>query len=526
MKQKTMMSTLALMVIFIFAACGGDELPDDPSFDQEVKTRLIDKPLMPEWLRDYINYLEYVPVGTDISKYPSGILRFDWNGESFYEFYASEQGMTHEEMYTANGIPFQLKPADYKDFSDNVSNWTVVYIMRPTHEMAGYLYPRIMPDSVTTFFERAFSEIRSDIHGFKFLFDENASADCYIINSKEQLDKIHIGTDQIPEIDFENNTLILGVVQASNRYYLKRQEYEKEKSYNAPILRLFFEKRKDWKEDEWGEDITNHYFWAFYPKITNGELMLRVIMDNQFEEAVTYVWHKLRIPSVSEPSQTNVDPDLITEVLPNPDTYFFDRDTTNWIIHRDEAGRITDFTCFQTGYDKEEKLYGCPSCLDDVKYLFPLSEGNELRLVSIQKDSPSDIFPHFMQYGERYKQFYKDVPVTSDSRFYYILTPEGKRMTYAWFYFYDIKDLDVNPDITKQQAMEIFSNYSNQPIEDYWECSDLYIAEFDKQRLAYDVTGPYAPWPEDGSIPIVAPRYFASIDAHTGEIIRTNYKRE
>ena len=53
---------------------------------------------------------------------------------------------------------------------------------------------------------------------------------------------------------------------------------------------------------------------------------------------------------------------------------------------------------------------------------------------------------------------------------------------------------------------------------------ELYIEEFDKQRLAYDVTGPYAPWPEDGSIPIVAPRYFASIDAHTGEIIRTNYK--
>ena len=515
MKYRHYLSTMAIAALISMTACK-DDYTDAPIFDQEIKTELVDKSQLPEWLADYVSYLEYVPVGQEPPTEKSGVYRFQWNGQTYYELYSPSQSTLHEEMYTANGMSFQLKPDDYKDFSDNVHNWTIVYIMRQTHEMAGCFYPRNTPDSVNTFFERAFSKIRSDLHGFKFQFVENASADCYIINSKEQLYKIHIGTDQIPEIDFENNTLILGVVKASNRYNLKRQEYERHRSYIAPTLRLLFEKRKDWKENEWEEDITNHYFWAFYPKIINGELMLRVIMDNQFQEAVNYVWQESRIPSVH----------LITEVLPNPVTYFFDRDTTDWIIHRDETGRITDFTCFQVGNDKEEKLYGCPSCLDDVKYLFPLSEDNEIRLIGIQKDSPIDRFPHFMGYGERYKQYYKDVPVSSDSRFYYLLTPEGKRMTYAWFYFYDIKDLDVNPDITKQQAMEIFSNYTNQPIEDYWKCSDLYIEKFDKQHLVYDVTGPYAPWPEDSSIPIVAPRYFAFIDAHTGEIIHTNYSHK
>ena len=63
MKQYTFKRTLALMAIFVFTACGSDELPDDPSFDQEIKTEIVDKSQLPEWLVDYIDYLEYVPDG-------------------------------------------------------------------------------------------------------------------------------------------------------------------------------------------------------------------------------------------------------------------------------------------------------------------------------------------------------------------------------------------------------------------------------------------------------------------------------
>ena len=61
MKQNTFKSTLALVAIFALTACSSDELPADPSFDQDIKTELVDKSQLPEWLADYVSYLEYVP---------------------------------------------------------------------------------------------------------------------------------------------------------------------------------------------------------------------------------------------------------------------------------------------------------------------------------------------------------------------------------------------------------------------------------------------------------------------------------
>ena len=61
MKQNTFKSTLALVAIAFLTACGSDELPADPSFDQDIKTELVDKSQLPEWLADYVSYLEYVP---------------------------------------------------------------------------------------------------------------------------------------------------------------------------------------------------------------------------------------------------------------------------------------------------------------------------------------------------------------------------------------------------------------------------------------------------------------------------------
>ena len=89
MKQYTYIRTLALMAIFAFAACGGEDYTDDPIFDQDVKTELVDKSELPEWLADYINYLEYVPEGQDLPTEPSGIYRFEWDGKTFYPKFRS-----------------------------------------------------------------------------------------------------------------------------------------------------------------------------------------------------------------------------------------------------------------------------------------------------------------------------------------------------------------------------------------------------------------------------------------------------
>ena len=79
MKQNTFISTLALVAIAFLTACGSDELPADPSFDQDIKTELVDKSQLPEWLADYVSYLEYVPEGQELPTEKSGIYRFEWN---------------------------------------------------------------------------------------------------------------------------------------------------------------------------------------------------------------------------------------------------------------------------------------------------------------------------------------------------------------------------------------------------------------------------------------------------------------
>ena len=58
---KSYLPILALSATLAFTACGSDELPADPSFDQDIKTELVDKSQLPEWLADYVSYLEYVP---------------------------------------------------------------------------------------------------------------------------------------------------------------------------------------------------------------------------------------------------------------------------------------------------------------------------------------------------------------------------------------------------------------------------------------------------------------------------------
>ena len=86
------------MAIFVFTACGSDELPDDPSFDQEIKTEIVDKSQLPEWLVDYIDYLEYVPDGQDLPTEPSGIYRVEWDGETYYEISSPSQSTIQEKL--------------------------------------------------------------------------------------------------------------------------------------------------------------------------------------------------------------------------------------------------------------------------------------------------------------------------------------------------------------------------------------------------------------------------------------------
>ena len=60
--MKNYIHLIALSALCSFAACASEDYTDDPIFDQEIKTGLVDKNQLPKWLADYINY----PVKSDL----------------------------------------------------------------------------------------------------------------------------------------------------------------------------------------------------------------------------------------------------------------------------------------------------------------------------------------------------------------------------------------------------------------------------------------------------------------------------
>ena len=202
-------------------------------------------------------------------------------------------------------------------------------------------------------------------------------------------------------------------------------------------------------------------------------------------------------------------------------------------ITRDEAGRVVGIESFMPGDDFVEKLMSAPTSFDEIKYLFPLSEGNEIRLIGSGKNPPigenSDYrdLAHYEQSYENYNQYYKNVPVSSWFRINYFITPEGKRLSYAMGSpFIDVKNLDPKPSITEQQARQVLADYLDIDSDDSWTCSLLireYVTKKDGKiqrdiRLIYRIRGPYAPM-DDNVYYITAPQYHAEVDAHTGQLL-------
>ena len=276
MKQNTFMSTLALVAIAILTACGSDELPADPSFDQDIKTELVDKSQLPEWLADYVSYLEYVPEGQELPTEKSGIYRFEWNGQTYYELYSPSQTMMHDNLFSSNGTPVRLVEDDYKSLTDNAHDWTIVYLLQPSHQpLQNHAYPAEVHE-YDSFFERAMSSPRF----FKFdmfKFKEYL----YAINSEEQFEseKASFAILYWPKIDFSKYTLVIGRVNALRHTSLKRQEIMT--GSEGSILRLYYERNLKMGEFFEEDTIEIRPFWALYPKIQDKKLNIEVIANNR-----------------------------------------------------------------------------------------------------------------------------------------------------------------------------------------------------------------------------------------------------
>ena len=279
MKQYTYIRTLALMAIFAFAACGGEDYTDDPIFDQEIKTELVDKSQLPEWLADYINHLEYVPEGQDLPTEPSGIYRFKWNNRFFYEVYSPSQTVMYSDLYLDDGTPVQLVESDYKSLTDNARDWTIVYLLQPSHQPSrNTVYP-VETHEYDSFFEKTMSPPRY------FHFDMYKIGEyLYTINSEEQLkSELSIITFlQWPQIDFSKYTLVIGRVPAYRQKPLRRHEIITDGQKST--LRLYSERKLRMGEFMSEDTIEYRPFWALYPKMEGKLLNMEVMINNHNKE--------------------------------------------------------------------------------------------------------------------------------------------------------------------------------------------------------------------------------------------------
>ena len=284
MKQKTMMSTLALMAILAFTACGNDDLPDDPSFDQDIKTELVDKSQLPEWLRDYINYLEYVPEGQDLPTEPSGIYRFKWNNRFFYEVYSPSQTVMYSDLYLDDGTPVQLVESDYKSLTDNARDWTIVYLLQPSHQPSkNTVYP-VETHEYDSFFETTMSYPRY------FRFDMYKMGEyVYTINSQEQFDseRCFFTFMEWPQIDFSKYTLVIGRVRSLLHTSLARQEINTDQN----SLYFYFERKMQMGEFVEEDSIEYRPFWALFPKMKGKVLNLEMMVNNHTRKIYPNIKH-------------------------------------------------------------------------------------------------------------------------------------------------------------------------------------------------------------------------------------------
>ncbi len=144
------------------------------------------------------------------------------------------------------------------------SNWTDEAIedffnteLRITHDSFEYL------DSHSFFCE--------DKSGIKSAIKEDIVC---VINSRQELEEIYLGEKEIPEIDFEKNTLIIGQqIMPCLGFYVAKKElladddglvltlYAKNDLVNLPLA------------------LMNLYYWELYPKLSQKTISVNVIKE-------------------------------------------------------------------------------------------------------------------------------------------------------------------------------------------------------------------------------------------------------
>ena len=111
-----------------------------------------------------------------------------------------------------------------------------------------------------------------------FSFQSNANSEFYVINNEKELQNIYKGEKTLPQLDFENNTLIIG------QLLMPRESFHLEAIYirvygDGNVLTI-----QTWEPPYQYSALYHMYFWGVFPKIEkeidNKILWLNTKMQN------------------------------------------------------------------------------------------------------------------------------------------------------------------------------------------------------------------------------------------------------
>ena len=105
-----------------------------------------------------------------------------------------------------------------------------------------------------------------------FFTDQQESV-CYAVNSKEELKRLYQGEKALPEINYSNYTLIIGVEKLSHLLYkLEKQELVTESG--KAQLNLYVSEPED---KYYPAMIKNLYYWGLYPKMEGKTFTVKTV---------------------------------------------------------------------------------------------------------------------------------------------------------------------------------------------------------------------------------------------------------
>ena len=116
-------------------------------------------------------------------------------------------------------------------------------------------------EEVKAFFDEALPYLPDlPIELSPFSFQANANSDFFVINNEKELQNIYKGEKTLPQLDFENNTLIIGQLPMSGGSFLE-----------AIYIRVYGDGNvltiQTWEPPYQYSALYHMYFWGIFPKM-------------------------------------------------------------------------------------------------------------------------------------------------------------------------------------------------------------------------------------------------------------------